>query len=290
MTGGRKPPSAGDCRPAVRSRRIRVRPARRRPWLLAGLAVAALALGGYVAFRLLTRESSTPASVAAALARLRAQPPTARTLPPALRGRAPQPGVYVYATSGFEVSHALGTRRHAYPARTTMTVSTTPAGCLRLRWDVLATRDDAVLACRRADGSWRLAAQSESHAFAGHLDRRTYACTPASTYLPAILKPGATWSSRCAIPGTTTSDSGVVLGPRTLTLDGRPTRTVLLRTTTRVRGETVGAGTTFTWLLPDTRLVVRRMLANASATATIIGSVPYEERASLALDAPRPRR
>lgn len=261
-----------------------------RPWALGSILVLALALGGYVAFRALTRESSTPASVAAAIDRLRAQPPAARTLPPALRGLAPQPGVYVYATRGFEVSHALGTRRHTYPPRTTMTVSVTPTGCLRIRWDVLATRDDAVLACARADHGLRLVAQSESHEFAGHLDRRAYACAPTSTYLPASLTPGATWSSRCAIRGTTTSDTGRVLGPRTIALDGRPTRTILVRTTTRVGGDTVGAGTTFTWLLPNTRLIVRRTLANASATDTIIGSVPYEERATLALSSPRPRR
>lgn len=275
----------------MRSRRSPIRRAHRRPWLLAGLAAAlVLALGGYLAFRAATRESATPASIAAAVGRLRAQPPTARELPPALRGRAPEPGVYVYATSGLEVSHALGTRRHAYPKHTTITVIATPAGCLRIRWDVLATRDDAVLACPRADGSLRLADQSESHDFAGHLDRRTYACTPASTYLPSRLAPGTRWSSMCSIRGTTTRDAGVVLGARTIRLDGRPARTVLVRTTTRVSGETVGAGTTFTWLLAGTRLIVRRTLANASATATIIGSVPYAERATLALSSPRPLR
>jgi len=287
MTGGRKRSAGGRKRPAAG----RTQP-RSRPRLLGGVLIAALALAlaGYAAFRALTRESSTPASVKQAIDRLRAAPPTARTLPPALRGRAPEPGVYVYATRGFEVSHALGTRRHTYPPSTTMTVTTTPTGCLRIRWDVLATRDDAVLACRRAGGGWRLLSQSESHEFAAHLDRRTYRCTPASTYLPARLTRGAAWTSTCAISGTTTSDSGVVLGPRTLALDGRAARTVLIRTTTRVSGDTVGVGTTFTWLLPGTNLIVRRTLANASATATIIGSVPYTERAQLALSAPRPRR
>ena len=75
----------------------------------------------------------------------------------------------------------LGTRRHAYHARTTMTVTATPHGCLRTRWEVLATRHDAVLACPRSDGAWRLVDQSEEHEFAGHVDRRTYVCTPAST-------------------------------------------------------------------------------------------------------------
>jgi hypothetical protein len=273
----------------VRTRRL-AGARRRRVGLLAGLALGALLLGGYGLFRALTRESSTPASVAGALARFRALPACARTMPPALRGRAPAPGVYVYATRGFEVSHALGTRRHAYPARTSITVSTTPRRCLRIRWDVLAAREDAVLACPRADGAWALATQSEAHRFAGHLDRRSYVCGAGSLALPPRLEPGARWRSSCAIAGTTTVDRGVVLGPRTLTLDGRRTRTLLLRTSTRVGGETTGAGTTLTWILPRSRLVVRRTIANASSTRTIIGAVPYVERATLALSSPRPRR
>lgn len=261
----------------------------RRAWLTAAVAAAALLLAGSVAFRVLTREDATPASVAAALARFRALPAAARALPPALRDRAPEPGVYRYTTTGFEVSHVLGTRRHAYPPLTTMTVSAASGGCVSLRWDVLATRWDELLACRRGAG-WRLISQSEEHEFAGHVDRRTYRCTAASTYRPATLRPGATWSTRCTIPGTTTADTVLVLGTRTLTLDGRRTRTLLLRTTTAVTGDTVGAGTTFTWILPSTGLIVRRTFANASATNTVVGSVRYEERAALALSATTPQR
>jgi len=258
--------------------------------LLVPPAVAVLALGGYGAVRLATHESSEPASAGAALARFRALPPSAGALPPALRGRAPQPGVYVYATRGYEVSHVLGTRRHPYPARTTITVSVTSRGCLRTRWDVLVTRYDATLACPHATAAPRSMNQSEEHEFAGHVDRRAYVCTRSSSSGPARLATGARWHSSCAIGGTTTVDDGVVVGPRTLTLDGARTRTVLLRTSTRVSGETTGAGTTFTWVLPATRLVVRRTIANASTTQTIVGGVRYEERATLALTTVRPLR
>jgi len=254
------------------------------------LAVSAVALAGYGAFRLATHESSEPASVGAALARFRALPPSARTLPPALRGGTPKPGVYIYATRGFEVSHVLGTRRHPYPRRTTITVSVTSRGCLRTRWDVLATRHDATLACLHAGGTWRAIAQSEGHEFAGHVDRRAYVCTPSSTSGPARLTPGARWHSRCAIAGTSTVDDGIVIGPRTLALDGARADTVLLRTTTHVSGDTTGSGTTFTWIEPTTRLIVRRTIANASTTSTIVGGVRYEERAALALTTARPRR
>lgn len=262
----------------------------RRAWLLIPFGLAALALAGYAIFRLATRESSEPASVTAAVRHFAALPASARTRPAAWHGTAPQPGVYVYATRGFEVSHVLGTRRHAYPTRTTIAVTATASGCLRMRWDALATRHDAILACPHGDGSWRLAEQSEEHEFVGHVDRRTYVCTPASTWRPARLAAGARWSSRCAIAGTATADTSVVVGPRTLTLDGRRTRTLLLRTTTRVSGDTRGAGTIFTWVLPGSGLVVRRTLANASATSTVVGDVRYEEHATLALATARPRR
>lgn len=252
--------------------------------------VAVLALAAYGAFRLATHESSEPASVGSALARFRALPASARTLPPALRGRAPEPGVYVYETRGSEVSHVLGTRRHPYPTRTTVTVSVTPRGCLRTRWDVLATRHDATLACPRPGAAPRLVDQSEEHEFAGHVDRRAYLCTPASAAGPARLAAGARWRSRCAIPGTTTTDEGVALGQRMRVLDGERMRVVLLRTTTRVGGETTGVGTAFAWVVPGTRLTVRRTIANASTTQTIAGDVRYEERATLTLTTARPRR
>jgi len=57
-----------------------------------------------------------------------------------------------------------------------------------------------------------------------------------------------------------------------------------------VSGETTGAGTTFTWVMPGTGLTVRRTIANASTTGTIVGDVRYEERATLALTQARPRR
>jgi hypothetical protein len=75
-----------------------------------------------------------------------------------------------------------------------------------------------------------------------------------------------------------------------LTLGGRRVRTLLLRTTTRVSGDTVGRGTTLTWILARSGLIVRRTLANASSTATVVGAVRYDEVASLALSSPRPRR
>jgi hypothetical protein len=258
--------------------------------MLAVVAVVLLALAAYVAWQLATRESTAPVTIRQALARFRAAGSAAAKLPPALRGHAPTPGVYVYATRGGERTKApLGTRRHTYAARTTITV--TASGCgLRMRWDALATRYDALQACPGPAGGWRLGSTSERHEFFGHDDRRTYRCAAASTYLPALLAPGAQWTTRCAIAGTTTEDADLVLGHRTLTVAGRRVATLLVRTRTRVSGDTVGTGVTLTWLAPRSGLVVRRLVANASTTDTFVGDVEYMEHYTLALTSLRPLR
>src|SRR5215207_7111375 len=119
---------------------------RGRAFVAAGM-ILLVSVAGYALFRTATRETSEPASVMAAVERFRALPASRRRLPPAQRGYFPQPGVYVYATSGFEVSHVLGTRRHTYPSRTTITISEGDGSCRRERWDALATRWDATLVC-----------------------------------------------------------------------------------------------------------------------------------------------
>ena len=245
-----------------------------------GLALAALALGGYAAIRATTDESSEPASVTAAVERFRALPASTRELPPAQRGHAPQPGVYVYATRGFEVSHVLGARRHTYPSRTTLTISATPSGCRRERWDALATRWDATFVCFDFD-LWRLVSRSQEHRFAGHTDRRTYRCTRNST----------PWKSRCTFEGTTATTRVLgTPGRHAVTIDGRHVETLLLRSRSRLRGETTGTVTTRTWILPRTGLVVRRTIAEDSSTETLVGAVRYEERTALTLTSLTPRR
>lgn len=265
----------------------------RRPRLLlvAGLALALLGLAlGYGAWQVLRPESAEPATLRDALARFRAGP---QTFPPGLRGHAPAPGVYVYATRGFEEARVLGTRRHVYPSRTTITVA--PGGCgLRTRWDALATRWDALASCPRGDAragaGWRLASTSEAHRFLGQLDERTYRCTPASTHLPPRLRAGTTWTTLCAIPGTTNAAGWAVLGPRTLHVGGAPVRTVLLRERARTTGETTGTGLTLQWVLPRTGLLVREVVRNESTTGTVAGEVGYTERYTLALTSLTPRR
>lgn len=247
--------------------------------------LALLGGGAYAAWRVATQESSTTMSVGEAVGRFRKG---ARELPPALRGRAPLPGAYVYATRGFEEIDAFGGRRHRYPPRTTITVQ--PGGCgLRTRWDALATRWDATETCPRGAG-WRLASTSEQHEFAGSRDRRTDRCIAASVALPARRAPGTRWTSRCTFENTVTASAGVVVGRRSLRVGGERVETLLVRVLARVSGDSVGRELTFTWLLPRSGLVVRRVAARESVTGTFLGDVRYIERVTLMLTSLTPRR
>ncbi len=135
--------------------------------ILIGLgAVAAVALSAGAVWRLVLREQVEPASVDEAVARFREA---------ALRGDTPIPaGVYLYATTGTESISALGGRRHRYPARSTLTV--TSGGCgMQLRWDVLRTRRTTWEVCPEGGGQ-RLAAWVEAHNFVGRDDVTTWRC------------------------------------------------------------------------------------------------------------------
>jgi hypothetical protein len=53
----------------------------------------------------------------------------------------PEPGVYVYASRGFDSVDALTGARHDYPAQTTVTVTTEGCG-VRVRWNTVRERWD----------------------------------------------------------------------------------------------------------------------------------------------------
>jgi hypothetical protein len=137
----------------------------RRP-LVVALVVLAAAGVGVAVWRLLPRDTTTPA--------------------PAAVGR---PGVFVYDTTGFESVDAFGGARHEYPARTTISVRTAADGCKVFRWRPFAERFWEWETC-----GGRLARFAELHRFFGRDDRRTWLCGEGST-----LQRG--W--RCSAGGTT---------------------------------------------------------------------------------------
>lgn len=265
-----------------------MRSLRRRWWWVAAAVVVAV-VAGAVAWKVAIRESAKPVSVSDALLRFRRQAAErAARLPAAIRDHAPQPGTYVYATRGGEQSQLLGTRRHVYPARTTITV--TAAGCgVVEQWDALQTRSETYDVCPSA-GRWRFRQMGDVHSFFGHADHRTYRCTAGSAFLPASRSRGATWTNRCAISGTARADSGRVAGRATVVVAGRPVSTTRLDVRTQITGDTRGVTKTRLWVLPATGLIVRRTVDADNKTDTPIGPVHYRERYAMTLVSLDPRR
>jgi hypothetical protein len=167
---------------------------------------------------------------------------------------APAPSVagYVYDTTGFESVDAFGGARHAYPARTTISVRTTAAGCKVFRWRPFEQRFWEWETCGE-----RLVRFSELHRFFGRDDRREWRCDRTSTV-------SGGW--RCTSQGTTEIGRAEPSG----------------RIATRMTGETTGSGLREFRLRPDG--VPRSVLVeNESTTPSFLGDVHYRERYRLEL-------
>lgn len=166
----------------------------------------------------------------------------------------PAPAVagFVYDTTGFESVDAFGGARHAYPARTTISVRTRGNGCRVFRWRPFAQRFWEWETCGA-----RLVRFAELHRFFGRDDKRDWRCDETST-----LSGG--W--RCTARGTTEIGRADSAG----------------RVTTRMSGATTGSGLRDVRLRPDG--VPRRMVVeNDSTTPSFLGDVHYRERYELRL-------
>lgn len=243
------------------------------------VAAAALTGGGVAVWRFGLSDASEPASVDEAVGRFRGVAGVEDSRIPT--------GVYEYATNGFEFVSALGGRRHRYPARSTITVTTTGCG-VALRWEVLAARTNELAVCTAGD-ELRLSSWSERHEFFGRADRTDWRCAEAA-WLPAERRPGATSAVRCrsadaALDGTTT-----VLGAETVAVGPRRVRALRLRVDARESGGSRGRLVQEHWLAADTGLPLRVVYRVRTANPSPIGDVTFEERYELELVSLDPRR
>jgi hypothetical protein len=246
--------------------------ARRRLIVLAGVSVAAAAGVVAVAWAIFLRDPASPISVVAAVTSFRAETGAAGNA-----GKGPEPGVYVYRTSGYESTDALVGSRHAYPRETTIAVS--EAGCgFVMRWQPLEGRSAVWEICPRR----MLRRFTERHRFFGTQDVHDYRCDSETRAPPLDAAAGAAWGSRCSTGKTTETAHGVVVGLRA--------GLVHALERTRLTGGSRGTGEREWWLDRQTGLVKRLRIANDSVTDSAIGPVRYHEEADLVLTSPKPRR
>jgi hypothetical protein len=246
-------------------------------WLIAGGIAVVVAAAATAVWELALRDTATPVTVDAALARFRAG---------VKRGHAPIPaGVYVYATSGSEAISALGGRRHRYPARSTVTVA--PGGCgMTLRWDVLTSRSNRYEICRRGTV---LAVWTETHRFVGQDDHTTWVCQGTS-WLPADDTAGATSRYGCRGGDTVQRGTSTVIGEEPVSVGGADVAAVHIRLAVAESGGARGPIVEERWLEPGSGLPLRITYAVTTKNASPIGDVTFSERYDMRLTSLEPRR
>lgn len=246
--------------------------------VLASLTLAGIAAA--VVWRIVLRDTATPASIEDALVRYRAA---------AARGDTPIPqGVYVYATTGSESISALGGTTHRYPPRSTITVTRAPCG-MELRWDVLRARSTSWTVCATGERAQRLDGWVERHVFFGQTDNTVWECND-SPWLVDPSAVGTRTSHICSGGDTTMAGTLDVLGIEPVRVGGTLLEAVHLRLQAEEDGVARGPLVEERWLEPETGLPLRLRYRVRTANDSPIGDVTFEERYELRLTSLEPRR
>lgn len=272
--------------------------------ILVGVVVALASVGAYAARRLASGGDVTEVGVDEALDRFREQIDATTTAPPATTAPAVDattdagpsatnseepslvaPGVYQYATSGFDRVDALTGARHDYPEITTITV--VPHGCgVRLRWDVAVERWDSWDWCLDGRGV-RQTGWVGYHEFFGTAGRNDYTCDGDPRPLDAPA--GTTWTMTCRMAErTTTSFTGTVIEGTTLTVAGVEIPVLHLRYDVDVAGESTGHQSVEGWYRTTDGLPVREQLTIETRQDTVIGLTNFDESYTIDLLTPTP--
>ena len=195
------------------------------------------------------------------------------------------PGVYQYATSGFDRVDALTGARHDYPTITTITV--VPYGCgVRLRWDVAVERWDSWDWCLDGD-VLRQTGWVGYHEFFGTAGQNDYTCDGDPRPLDAPA--GTTWAMTCRMADRTTTDfTGTVIERTTLTVAGTEIPVLHLRYDVDVVGESTGHQSVEGWYRTTDGLPVREHLTIATKQDTVVGTTNFDETYTIDLLTPTP--
>ncbi|HXG76385.1 MAG TPA: hypothetical protein VNJ53_07435 [Gaiellaceae bacterium] len=242
-----------------------------------GLAVGALAGGWY----LFLRDTAEPTSVEEAVTSFREQTegePHDSPVPP---------GVYEYATDGYERTDALTGVTHRYPRRSTITVTADACG-VRLRWDVLRGRSTTWTFCV-ADQDWELREQDERHTFFGRTERTTYACAVPPFRLPGGRE-GRTLPVSCTTGDAEERGELAILGRERVRVGRRAVPALHVRKTSTFSGAIRGSARYDLWFARDTGVPLRLVLRSETANDSAVGEVRYAEEVTLRLLSLAPRR
>ena len=203
------------------------------------------------------------------------------------RRTAPEPGVYSYATTGFESTDVLSGARHDYPSVSTITYAGSGCGTEDL-WQPLTSRFSANLLCRTAAGL-ELRSTQQHREFFSRVQAQSFTCPAGFVELPSRPVVGQRSSATCA--GTTGSLalSARVLATEVLAVGTSSLPVTHLELTGRLTGQTTGTISRDLWLDSATGLVVRVTGKADTRSDTLAGPARYTERYALSLTSVTPR-
>lgn len=230
-------------------------------------------------FKLFARNTSTPVPVAQVQRRYGESTSTSvggtattSTQALAVPGTLPEPGIYVYTTTGRDSVDALTGAHHDYPATTTITVTTSDCG-VQQRWDVLVERWEEWQRCADGEGV-RETRRTNFDAFFGQSQTDMWVCTGDAR--PFDAPAGTAWTTLCVNGTVPETHSGVVLGAESMTVGTTPVDTVHVRVTI-TDDITTDHQVIDTWYLRGSDLVVAQTSTAATSNDSVIGTVHYDE-------------
>lgn len=149
---------------------------------------------------------------------------TAPATPASNPSECPTPGVYVYATSGYDETNALSGAHNTYPAQTTVTIQASGCGWT-WRWQPLNERHDQWLMCHGLTGV-RGVHFTTFHQFFHQTQQQDFDCSPSRVLIPGDAQPGQKWPIQCTGPSGTAAGAASTIDLETLSVGGSVLRVV----------------------------------------------------------------
>jgi hypothetical protein len=211
---------------------------------------------------------------------------TAKTDPKGNAFAPPGEGVYVFKTDGYEETDALAGQRHDYPDESTNTIKRDGCGWTS-RWQPLSERWEENELCETSVGT-KMKRYTMYHEFFGRGQREEFAC---DGYVQKLgSKPGDTWSFDCTSKGSKATSKVTVIGPETLTIEGRPVKATHIRYDITASGDNRGTLVQDRWLGDAPRSLLRLTQKADLQVASPFGPVGYKEAFRIDLKSLEPRR
>jgi len=246
------------------------------------LLVVAVAFGVWL---FLLRSPGTQVGLGQAVRQFRAGQDTD---PAAADPALPPPGVYQYRTTGGERLSVADISR-PFPATTPMVV--TDSRCATMTWEPLEQHREGLVVCAGGSGALAITSVPTEEEIAGTRTTDDLRC-PARTYLvPPDATAGDRWRSVCHGSDDTVAVSGEVVGPSTVTIDGRRVPAWHTELGLAYSGSQSGSNPNQYWISSRNGMVLRqRESVSVSERSGPFGSVHYSEQMTITLTSLRPAR